>query len=130
MGAQNPPPFGLLYLDTGPVIINEITKHNHITITAQTPRDLPIIPIILNQQFNKPLSTGISTLVETHTNQAIDTARTTLSNDYTIFTTQLQTQMNIVTTQLNNKFTQLEKQREEDLLNFKTARGTCSMKLS
>ena len=80
--------------------------------------------MIFNQQFNNPLSTGISTLVETHTNQAIDTARAMLSNDYTIFTTQLQTQRNIVTTQLNNKFTQLEKQREEDLLIFKTARET------
>ena len=95
-----PPPYGVLYLDTGPVIINEITKNNHITITPLTLRDLPVIPIIFTQPINPPLSTGISTLVETHTSLAVDAARSILSNDYTVLAAQLQTQFTLVTNQI------------------------------
>ena len=82
------------------MIINEITKNNHITITPLTIRDLLVITIFFTQPITPPLSTGISTLVEAHTSLAVDAARNILSNDYTVFAAQLQTHFTLVTNQI------------------------------
>ena len=122
VGSQVPPPCGILYLAEGAIILNEILKHDYLTITPLQVKELPVIPITFTTPPNFNLPTGISTMVETHTSHAIETARAALTTDYNTFATQMQTQMTLVQQQLQHKFLQLDKQRESDLISLNASR--------